>query len=234
MRRDAIPRIVSVGEMRALDQRAIRDFKIPALILMENAGLRCADFIAGIAYRLSAGKIITVVCGCGNNGGDGFVIARHLMNRGFDARVFVLGGKTDIRGDALTNLVILEKMKTGIFFAGNDRPLAGSWRPAFEFRRALEESRLIVDAIFGTGLARPIEDPVKSYIGLMNASDRPIVAVDAPSGLDCDTGKVLGIAVKARYTLTMAAMKKGFLKNQGTGHCGKVVVMDISIPRSII
>ena len=217
-------KIVSIAEMRELDRRAIQDYGIPGMILMENAGLRAADLIKKWCRKPFAKKSIVIVCGRGNNGGDGFVIARHLLNHGFSVIVFVLGHREDITADPLTHWTILEKMACSLYFTGTSLPDE-------HFSQRINTCDFIVDAIFGTGLDRPIEDPTRAYISRMNHSHRPVIAIDTPSGLNCDTGEVWGIAVKARHTITMAVAKKGFFMNKGPAYTGIVHVVDISIPR---
>ena len=218
----------SVKQLNDLDRRASEIYGIPGIVLMENAGLRVADFIRYASGEIKGPRIL-VVCGRGNNGGDGFVVARHLINNGYVVSVFVLAKKEDIYSDAAINLAILEKMKAKVHF--NSRHSASSQK---FFKREIIRCNLIVDAIFGTGLARAIAGPLKSYVALINDSAKPIISIDVPSGLDADKGKVLGAAVKAKYTLTMAAAKKGFFVDQGPKHIGELYIVDIGLPRQLL
>ena len=216
---------VFVKQMKDLDENAIRDYGIPGIILMENAGLRSADLIAA-KFKNRPGFKVLVVCGRGNNGGDGFVVARHLSNRGYDVLTVVLAKKEDISGDALVNLSILIKMKAKVCFMG-------SGLADMSFVKQVKKSNLVIDAIFGIGLKREIGEPVKSFITAINDSSKPVVSLDVPSGLNADTGEVLGVAVKAGYTLTMGFAKKGLFIRQGPASAGKVQIIDIGLPRSL-
>ena len=218
---------ISVTLMKELDRKAIEEYKIPSIILMENAGIRTAGIIYEVYGQTLKKKSILIVCGRGNNGGDGFVIARHLMNKGYIINVVVLTDKNKIKGDPQVNLTIFERMGGSVIFTG-------SKQPDEKIKNLISESNLIVDAIFGTGLDRNVAEPIKAYISIINQSQKPIVSVDAPSGLHCDTGAVLGIAIKAHVTVTMAVAKKGFFINEGPHYTGKVYVVDISIPKKLI
>ncbi len=216
----------SVDQFKGIDRRATESYGIPSIVLMENAGLRAADFIRYASAEFKGPKIV-VACGRGNNGGDGFVVARHLINNGYDVSVLVLAKKKDIAPNAALNLAILEKMKAKVYFGG-------SQRPANLLKREISRCNLIVDAIFGIGLKRAIDGPLRSCISFINDSGKPVVSLDVPSGLDADTGDVLGVAVKATYTLTMAAAKKGFYINQGPKHIGELYIVDIGLPRQLL
>jgi ADP-dependent NAD(P)H-hydrate dehydratase / NAD(P)H-hydrate epimerase len=218
---------VSVVQMRELDRRAMGEFGIPGIVLMENAGLRCADFITQWYGKCVFKKHIAIICGAGNNGGDGSVIARHLMNQGYAVKVFLAAEPERITGDARTNLDILRHMNADIHFMQSPAEIE-------YFQAAIAEADFLVDAIFGTGLDREITEPYAGYIKMMNESARPVVAIDCPSGLNCDTGRIWGIAVRAKYTLTMAAPKKGFYLQAGQTYTGDVHVIDISIPTIIL
>jgi NAD(P)H-hydrate epimerase len=210
-----LSRVVTRAEMRVLDRRAIEEAGVPAAALMENAGRAVADEAA----RMAAGGLVVLVCGKGSNGGDGFVAARHLDNRGVPVRVVAIE-PARLEGDALANYRALR-------FTGADvRTLGAAWLP--EIRSALEGASVVVDAIFGTGLEGPLREPWPAVIGAVNACGVPVLAVDIPSGLDCDTGEPLGAAVRAAKTVTMHAAKAGFEK--GRAFTGEVIVADIGIP----
>lgn len=214
-------RAVSARQMQKLDELAIRRFGISSLILMENAGRGIAD----LAAKMTAGpgKCILVIAGKGNNGGDGLVAARHLFNRGFKVRVILLAHSKDIKADPKINFNILKKMRVPVTIMTAPKQLAG-------FSRLLKHSDLLIDAIFGIGLKRPVSGPLYAVIHAMNDSKRKILAIDIPSGLDSDTGAVLGLAVRARVTGTLHAPKHGLFRGEGPKHCGKIRVLDISIP----
>ena len=218
---------VTAKHMKELDRKTIEEYKIPSIVLMENAGIRTADIIHSQFGQLINNKSILVICGRGNNGGDGFVVARHLVNKGYIVHVIVLANKHDIKGDPLINLTILEKMKLPIYFTEGKKVNA-------ETKERLAKSDLFIDAIFGTGLDRNIDEPFASYIDAINNSRKPVVSIDTPSGLDCDNGSILGIAIKAYATVTMAIAKKGFFIGEGPQYTGCVHVVDISIPKILI
>jgi NAD(P)H-hydrate epimerase len=197
-------RPITVKEAQAFDKKAQAKLGIPSIILMENAGRHVAE----VALKmLGKKKRVSVICGVGNNGGDGFVAARHLMNAGIKVSVLIVGKISKLKPDPKKNFIILRNMKA-------------------EFTKKIDGD-LIIDALFGIGLKSEVREPYASVIDLMNKSGKPILAVDVPSGLNADTGKALGIAVKAKKTVTFVASKKGFAKARK--YCGKVVVRDIGI-----
>ena len=218
---------ITAHAMRELDRRAIEDIRIPSIVLMENAGIRTVDYILARHGRRRRLPAVLIVCGPGNNGGDGLVIARHLINKGYDVTTFVLTQKSRVKGDSLINLTVLEHMGGRIFFAHEEKP-------DNNFTHAIDQCGLIVDAIFGTGLDRAVIEPIKTFITLMNRAEKEIIAVDAPSGINCESGEVLGVAVRAQYTVTMAVAKKGFFIGAAPEYVGELAVVDISIPRKMI
>ena len=212
---------ITAKEMKALDQRAIQGFGILGLVLMENAGRGVADLIDS----QNNGKCVVIFSGKGNNGGDGFVVARHLHNRGFRVQVFLLARANELKGDAATNYQIISKMKLPIKEVTDQTPER-------ELSEAISNADSLVDALFGIGLSKPLQGVDQSVVSLMNASGKAIVAVDIPSGLDADTGEVLGACVKARVTATLGLAKKGLYKGQGPEMAGKVAVIDIGLPKA--
>jgi len=215
-------------EMRELDRKAIEEYKIPGIILMENAGRNVAEEVLQMIDNPRKAKV-AILCGKGNNGGDGFVVTRHLHNHCISVGVFLVARISDIvkDGDAGTNLQILLNMKIPVneIF---DIPGVNN------LLKELNGYSTLVDALFGTGLSGEVREPFKTLIHGVNTLNKPIVSVDIPSGLDCNTGKVLGAAIKATKTVTFAIAKKGFYLNDGPGYTGKVIVSDISIPRELI
>lgn len=202
-------RTISVQQAQAFDRHAQQKLGIPSLILMENAGRGVAEE----ALRLVKGRgPVVIVCGTGNNGGDGLVAARHLLNAGFRVEIMIIGRLSKLKPDPSTNYLILKKMKRAKFV-----------------RRLPNQAGLIIDALFGLGLNSDIREPYASVIRRINAHKAPVLAVDVPSGLNADTGKVLGIAVKAKRTVTFVAPKRGFFKADGPEYCGRIVVRDIGI-----
>ncbi len=214
--------VVTAGEMRALDRATIEDIGLPAMTLMETAGRA----VAAAAIRMAPAGHIAVVCGPGNNGGDGFVTARVLRGAGFDAVVYLAVPRDVIRGDAAAHLAIYER--AGGVIRAIDTPQALG-----EVDGAIMDSALVVDALFGVGLARPIEGHLAEVVGTMVMAERTL-AVDIPSGLDTDTGRVLGAAVTADCTVTMAALKVALVSAPGFARCGVLEVADIGIPPSLI
>ena len=215
-------------EMRELDRKAIEEYKIPGIILMENAGRNVAEEVLKMLDDPHQAKV-AILCGKGNNGGDGFVVARHLHNHSIHVDVFLIARVSDILkdGDAGTNLQILLTMKIPVneIF---DIPGVNS------ILKELRNYNILADALFGTGLSGDVREPFKTLIHGVNNLNKPIISVDIPSGLDCNTGKILGAAIKATKTVTFAVAKKGFYLNDGPSYTGKVIVSDISIPRELI
>jgi NAD(P)H-hydrate epimerase len=212
-------------QMRRYDEVAIEKYGVPGPVLMENAG-RGATRVVIEAARDRSGPI-TIVCGKGNNGGDGFVIARHLINMGRLASVLLLGRREELVGDARTNADILASMQGPIteLDSGRDvKTLPGQ----------LKGSAVVVDAIFGTGLEREVTGLYSKAIQAINEVQAPVVAVDLPSGLDADTGRPLGVAVRADATATFACLKRGLVIHPGVDFAGEVSVVDIGAPARIV
>jgi len=224
-------------EIREVDRIAIEEYAMPGVILMENAGRGAADVAmqmlepgdAGRSRSASAERTsgtcprphAAIVCGRGNNGGDGFVVARHLHNRSISVTVHLLAPRDKIGGDALINLRIAEKMKLDI-------------RDAAANELDFAESGLIIDAILGTGLSGEVREPFLAAIRAINAAGKPVLAIDIPSGLDANTGEILGDCVRATRTATFALPKIGFTRGSGPAMCGQVTVVDIGVPREIL
>ena len=212
-------------EVRELDRRAIEEYGIPGVVLMENAGRAVAEEALKMLPTHDT-KRAAILCGKGNNGGDGFVAARHLYNHGFGVKVYLLckAGEVASSPDAYTHLKIVQKMGLPI-----KEVLTG-----VEARAILPELKgfdLLIDALLGTGLAGEVREPYKTLVQGMNATGVPVLSVDIPSGLDCDEGHVLGAAVKATRTVTFILPKVGFFKDQGPSHVGELVVANIGIPK---
>ncbi|MCX6565604.1 MAG: NAD(P)H-hydrate dehydratase [Candidatus Aminicenantes bacterium] len=214
--------ILTAGQMREIDRRTIEEFGIPGAVLMENAGIGVVEAIRARHDHLEKEGIV-IVCGRGNNGGDGFVVARHLHNLGLRPKVFLLAGKNEIKGDAALNLGIAGKLGLEIVEvkAAADRS---------RLKKELRAATIIVDAIFGTGLSQPAEGLAAAVIGDINAAPGKKVAVDLPSGLSSDTFNIIGPAVRADLTVALGAPKIAHLFPPSEEWVGKLVVSDISIP----
>ncbi|MFC1883287.1 NAD(P)H-hydrate dehydratase [Thermodesulfobacteriota bacterium] len=210
-----------VSQMRSLDKRAIDEFGIKDELLMENAGIATYSVILD-EFGIEDRKFV-IFCGIGNNGGDGFVIARKLHSVGGKVKIFILGDPDKFKGSAKLNLKIVEKLSIEIQRVDT----------AETVRNDLAHSHVIVDAIFGTGLTREVGGIFADVIGLINASGKPVVSVDIPSGVHGDTGMIMGTAVKAYCTVTFGLPKIGNLLFPGYELCGRLYVTHISFPPSI-
>ncbi len=201
--------ILTRAQVREADRRAIEEYGISGLVLMENAGRGTADVLC----RLIAGRgSVVIVCGKGNNGGDGFVIARHLDLRGIAVCVLLLADPKHLTGDAAANYQIIEKAGLRIVPFGVARPESAKG-VVFDidcFNEQIRAANWLVDAILGTGATGEPKPPLAEAIDAMNASGVPILAVDVPSGLDCDTGVAAKHTIRASHTCTFVAAKPGF------------------------
>jgi len=213
---------ITAEKMAEIDKKAV-EFGIPRLLLMENAGGAVARTIM---EKFGHEKII-VFAGTGNNGGDGFVAARHLANKGAKVNVFLIGNPEDIRTEeSRLNWNVIQKMRRNIkiYVVRNPPDLK-------KVGHYLKRRDVIIDAMLGTGLKGPLRKPFASAVRLINDSGIPVVSVDAPTGLNPSTGEVQGFAVKAAYTVTFHKMKRGFLKAKE--YTGTVTVADIGIPEEV-
>lgn len=213
-------RYISVREARRIDEAARERFGIPALVLMENAGSAVAAEVLG---RRRAGAVV-VICGKGNNGGDGFVCARHLLSAGIIPRVFLLSGFRGVKNEAAVNLRALRRLGCPV------TPLITGVVP---LKKALRISGLVVDALLGTGGRGAVTGIYAEAIDAVNSSGKFVLSVDVPSGLDADTGLVRGACINAGLTVTFFAPKQGMRKNKGPGVCGSVKVAGLGLPLSM-
>jgi NAD(P)H-hydrate epimerase len=213
---------LSRDESRLLDRRAQEEFGVPGIVLMENAGRGSV----GVLLRLARPKHVAICCGKGNNGGDGFVIARQLDNAGVAVHVLLFALSADLKGDAATNCAIVKR--SGIALTECSSP------DMDRVRRELTDADWVVDALFGTGLTGAIGAPLDAVIDAINQSGRSVLAIDIPSGLDCDTGLPLGPTVRATHTVTFVAIKKGFAESNAREWTGEVHVVDIGLPRILL
>ena len=216
--------VLTGRQIQELDRRAIEEYGVPSLVLMENAGRAVAGEVLS-ALQHGGGKRVCIVCGAGNNAGDGFVAVRHLWSAGVAPDVVLVGKAGRLKNDAAVNFFILKKCRYPVREAvGVDAAV----------RSMLKKAEVIVDAVFGVGLNRAIVSPFREFIEAVNAAGRRVIAVDIPSGLDATTGQVYGVCVKAATTVTLTCAKQGFFCNEGPGLVGKVKIADIGIPRRLI
>lgn len=213
-------------EMQQMDQYTIEKIGLPGIVLMENAGAKVVEEILAIS-PCGKQKVI-VLAGGGNNGGDGFVIARRLFELGWMPLVCLLVEPNQIKGDALVHLGVYLNRSLPIFYL-HERSLK-------ELQNELSQADIIVDAILGTGVSGPVREPFNQIISMVNEYEgkKWIISVDIPSGVNSDTGKVEGVAVKATKTITFVFPKKGFFLIDGPRHVGEWKAVDISVPTSIV
>lgn len=218
--------VMTRDEVRAFDSWAINTLGIPGVVLMENAGRSCAELIKEKMSGIVRPRVC-ILCGTGNNGGDGYVIARHLLNSGFEVTIVICGNRGRIKGDAKTNLDILEHLDQPV------EQLAVDDNVHRRVKAFASDADILVDALFGTGLNGQLSVEYQQLIESINAQNRPILAVDIPSGLDCDSGQPLGAAVKAKYTVTFVAIKTGFHPPcPGMRYTGEIFVASIGVEPS--
>jgi len=216
--------VMSRDEVRAFDSWVINEVGLPGVVLMENAGRSCAELIkeklAGIEKAA-----VCIFCGTGNNGGDGYVIARHLLGAGYTVTVVICGDRNKIKGDAKINLDVLAKLVGPVEQLDmKDADIPG------RVEAFVRGADIVVDGIFGTGLKGQLKDEYKILIESINALNYPVLAVDIPSGLDCDIGKVLGAAIRAECTVTFAAVKRGFTFTESVSeYTGEIFVASIGV-----
>jgi NAD(P)H-hydrate epimerase len=217
--------VVTASEMQSLDRRATAECGIPSLLLMENAGVETARELLAAFPEFPAPRV-AVLCGRGNNGGDGFVVSRRLLARGASVRTFLLARPEDIQGDARTTLDILERMGAA------PRPVAAA--ELSQLGDALESADVVVDAMLGTGTRDAARGLIAGAIDLVNRAGRPVVAVDLPSGLAADSPNPPGPAIRADLTVTFAYPKPCLVLYPAAAAAGRLRVVDIGIPRSLL
>jgi len=215
--------VMTRDEVRAIDSWAINTLGILGVVLMENAGRSCAELIKDKLKGLARPRVC-IFCGTGNNGGDGYVIARHLLNSGFRVTVVLSGDRAKIKGDAKINLDILERMGQPI-----ERLNLADDDIADRVGTLAAGADMLVDSLFGTGLSGPLSSAYRQLIDSINTQNGPILAVDIPSGLDCDTGQALGAAIRATWTVSFVAVKKGFVSASADRYTGEIFVASIGV-----
>lgn len=214
--------VLSREQVRAVDQRAIQHYGLHSLVLMENAGRGATD----VLERLGIQGLVVILCGRGNNGGDGFVMARHLRLRGFDVKVLVWDAPDRMSGDARANYEVLVRSHAPLVHLPPD--------DSAQLEHELRAADWILDALLGTGARGAPRPPYDQAIELANHSPARRLAVDWPSGLDCDSGEPSSCVFKAHETCTFVAQKRGAAHPQAAGYLGRVHVVDIGVPREVI
>lgn len=219
-------KLLYANEMKEIDRRAASEYGIPSLILMENAGLQTTEVVEEILGS-GLGKNVVILVGKGNNGGDGLVVARHLLNSGASVDTFIMGNVDEFTPDSRLNYEILARMTNAIYPLVEESQLD-------KLMLALLGADLIVDAIYGIGFRGSLGDLEAQVVRMVNWGRVPVVAVDIPSGVEADTGKVHGDAVRATHTVTFALPKIGLVLEPGKDYAGTLSVADISIPRALL
>ncbi len=208
---------VTASQMRNIDRRTIDEYGVSSSVLMERAGLAAAEKMLELFER----RKVIVICGGGNNGGDGIVAARNLFNWGWNVKVILLSRESKMSGDCRTQYMTAKKMKIPMEFRTEIRP-------------ADLHSAVVIDAIFGTGINKPVRPPVSDIISFLNRSGAPVLSVDIPSGISADNGGIMGDAVRADYTVTFGLPKMGHLFHPGAEYAGKLFVEDIGFPGELL
>ncbi|MGC7880224.1 NAD(P)H-hydrate epimerase, partial [Desulforudis sp. 1190] len=219
-------RVVTAAEMRSIDHRAGQDYGIPSLILMENAGIAVCR-VALDMLGTPQGKVVLVVAGRGNNGGDGFVAARHLHLAGAKVKVLMTADSEAVIGEARTNLDIWLRLGQKVYDLQDRNGMQ-------VLQLGLMQADLVIDAIYGTGFRGALKDKVRRIIELINESGKPVLAVDVPSGVEADTGKTNGLCVRAAKTVTFGLPKLGLVLDPGASFAGEVQVEGISLPPDLL
>ena len=207
-------------QVRQIDRLAIEKYGVPGIVLMENAAIAATNVAVEMLHDDCVGEVL-ILCGGGNNGGDGLAVARHLHNRGSEVVIRLTVNPAKLKGDALTNFRISQAMQL-------------STQSVDLHAIATTRAILIIDAIFGTGLDQPPRDPFPTIVDAVKKSRVPVLAIDLPSGLDCDAGKPLGACMEATRTITFVAEKIGFANPEAQKLLGQVTVGDIGCPRELI
>lgn len=208
-------------QVRSVDAWAATELGLPGIVLMENAGRSVAEILAAISPSIPEDPVL-ILCGPGNNGGDGFVTARHLDGAGWPTLVVLAADPAKLKGDALFHFEILKRSRIptvsaeSFFGSGTRSPFDGiSW---------------VVDGLFGTGLTRALGEPFSRYVDQVNQSGKPVIAIDLPSGLNADTGLPLGLTIRAGHTVAMVAGRKGFSAPGSREYTGQVHIGSIGLP----
>lgn len=218
-------KIITSAQMQALDRRTITEAGVPGRTLMERAGCGVADCLEQ-TFGSPRGKRVTVLCGKGNNGGDGFVVARLLHRRQAKVRVLTMTPLSELSRDA----AVMYRQFIRVAGQSRIRPYSSN----AQAQPLLRESNIVIDALFGTGLSAEVSGRYADAIDSINEAGKPVVSIDLPSGLHADTGIALGRAVRAALTVTFGLPKLGLYVNHGIDHAGRVAIVDIGIPQAFI
>ena len=220
-------KLLTASEMKAIEKEAIESYGIPSIVLMEHAGKSLAEKCFKILDENCRFKKVVVFSGKGNNGGDGFVCARHLINKGIEVKVILMSDSQELKGNAKINFDILQKMNVEIFSALSEDSL-------HMIKLHLTDADIIIDAIYGTGFKGKAAGIVGKTIEMLSDCDGRIISVDLPSGIEADTGRINGPCVKADYTLTFGLPKIGLYLEPGSSNSGQIEIVDISLPRELL
>lgn len=218
-----MPPPMSREQVREVDRRAIEEYGLPGVVLMENAGRGAAELL----IRLGIDGTVVICAGKGNNGGDGFVIARHLQNHGVEVRLLLFCDPNQLLGDAAINYRVLR-------VAGMEGEIVADCPDIGLLQNRLTGADWIVDALLGTGTRGELREPFPTIISAINESSAKVFAIDLPSGMDCDSGEPLSCCVRAEHTATFVAPKLGFTNPAAAQFTGEVHVIDIGVPRPLI
>lgn len=219
-------RVLSAAQMQEADRQTIEEVGIPSMVLMENAGRAVVQHLTQ-RFRALAFEHTVILCGRGNNGGDGFVVARVLASRDHDVSVFLIGRAVQVRGDARRNMDILSRLEIPVVEIASE----DDWE---QHAAGIAQADVIVDALFGTGLKEPLSGLYARVVKDVNAMAAAVVSVDVPSGLSCDTHQVFGEAIKAELTIALGAPKLPLVLPPAERLCGDLVTADIGIPLEIV
>jgi len=218
--------LATADEMRRADRRATERYGVPSLLLMENAGRGAVDALERVLGPVGRRRV-AVLCGKGNNGGDGFVVARHLLGRGARVSAWLVGRASEVQGDARVNLDALRRAGESVVEA-----VEPSGDTFGRLRADLGDADIIVDALLGTGVRGPATGAIAAAIEAINAAERPVCALDLPSGLPSDGEGPTGPVVRAHVTVTFGLPKLGLVLPAGTTYAGRVEIADLGIPRA--
>ena len=209
-------------QIREIDRRAIEEYGIAGIVLMENAGRNAAELIRANLKEADQPVAVCILCGRGNNGGDGFVIARHLANAAWNVEIILLADPAKLAPDAKVNYDIAQKMEIPT------RPFTEA-----EAAAGVSRAQVVVDALLGTGFYGEVRPPLDRAIEFINAAGHALkIAIDVPSGLDCNTGQPAAATVRADLTITFVAPKVGFAR--AADYTGRVLVADIGAPQTLL